>query len=272
MNLPIFKTYLEGFVSNGVALAFSGGVDSSLLLALLSQLAAADFDKFMAATFYTPFHTPAELVSIRALAAQYHCRHQIIELNPLNIREVANNNFQRCYFCKHAMFSALQKVTAAADLHTIIDGTNFDDLNCYRPGRRALAELGIRSPLAECKISKEQVRSWARELSLAVAAKPAAPCLATRFEYNTQITHKLLQQILQGEAFLRQLLPTDANLRLRVHHNLARIEVDVENFTLLLKNRELIQNNLKNFGFDFITLDLGGFCSGSMDIQVKKHQ
>ncbi|MEG2075783.1 MAG: ATP-dependent sacrificial sulfur transferase LarE [Victivallaceae bacterium] len=268
MDLATFKAYLANFIPDGVALAFSGGVDSTLLLALLSSLTTPDSPQIMAATFHTPFHPDSELALIRRLAAQYRCRHQIIELNPLNIPEVENNDVQRCYFCKHAMFSALQGVAKPANLHTIIDGTNFDDLNVYRPGRRALTELGIHSPLAECHVSKAQLRGWAQELNIPVAAKPAAPCLATRFEYNTLITNELLQQVQLSEALLHQLLPTNSQLRLRVHNNLARIEVEPKNFTLLLQNHELIQAKLKEFGFDYVTLDLNGFCSGSMDLHV----
>lgn len=145
----------------------------------------------------------------------------------------------------------------------IMDGTNEDDLHVYRPGLRALKELGIISPLAEEKVTKAEVRELAEEYGLSVASKPAMPCLATRFPYGTDLTYEKLEKVEKGEAFIRKL--GLYNLRLRVHGGIARVEVDEQEIAKILQHREEIVRYLRQLGYSYITLDLEGFRSGSMD-------
>ena len=152
-------------------------------------------------------------------------------------------------------------------IKTIMDGTNEDDLHVYRPGIRALRELSIISPLAETEMTKEEIRRMAEEYGLSVATKPSTPCLATRFPYGTQLTYEKMRQVENGEEILKSF--GFYNVRLRVHDDIARIETDKEDFEQLLKHKEEIVKELKKIGYDYITLDLEGFRSGSMDKEEK---
>ena len=146
-----------------------------------------------------------------------------------------------------------------------MDGTHAGDLNVYRPGRKALTELGVISPLAALAMNKQEIRELARQLNIAVSEKPAAPCLATRFEYGTLLTPELLRKVAHGEALIRQYLPATIPLRLRVKEDLARIEVPEEAMEIMIRNRAEIIAGLQKTGFRFITLDLQGFRSGCYD-------
>ena len=151
-----------------------------------------------------------------------------------------------------------------------MDGTNGDDLHVYRPGRRALRELGVVSPLAELGFTKAEIRQLAAERGLKCAKKPAMPCLATRFAYGTELTPERIRQVAQGEELLRKLLPADTDLRLRVQDRIARIEVSPDELETVLRNRTGISAGLKKLGFEFITLDLEGFRSGCYDQQKEQ--
>jgi uncharacterized protein len=147
-----------------------------------------------------------------------------------------------------------------------MDGSNYDDLNAYRPGMKALAELGIHSPLLELQITKAQIRSLAGELGIASSDKPSAPCLATRLPYGTRFDYDILSRLDQGEKFIRSL--GFYNVRLRLHQDIIRIEVDKNAFEQFIKYKDNILTMLKELGFLYITLDLEGFRSGSMDINI----
>lgn len=146
----------------------------------------------------------------------------------------------------------------------VIEGTNEDDLHQYRPGLRAVKELGIKSPLAECGFTKEEVRKMAGEYKISTASRPSAPCLATRLPYGTRIQKEVLKKIEEGEEYIRQL--GYGNVRIRVYQNLVRLEVDPKDFGKVLTHKDRIIRKLKELGFSYVTLDLEGFRSGSMDL------
>ena len=249
----------------GIALAFSGGVDSTLLLAVLAGLRKEAPFPLLALTAGTDLLEVKELENVRALAASYEVPHEVLRCDVFQIPEVRHNDPRRCYFCKKALFSAMLRRAREKGIAVLAEGSHADDLKSYRPGRKALRELGAVSPLLQAGFTKADIRVLARELALPVAEKPAAPCLATRFDYGTLLTPEKLKQAGAGESVLRELLPANTPFRLRVHGDLARIEAEPGCFGKLLEARELIVKKLTGLGFRRVTLDLAGFRSGSFD-------
>ena len=174
----------------------------------------------------------------------------------------------RCYLCKKCLFRKLIAKAEELGARTVLDGTNADDLTVYRPGIRALRELGVISPLAELGITKAEVRQIAAEYGLSVSGRPSTPCMATRFPYGTELDYDMIRRVEEGEAWLRA--QGFYNVRLRVHGGIARIEVDPESMTELVKIREELLKKMSGYGFDYVTLDLAGFRSGSMDIHIEQ--
>ncbi len=259
---------MTDLVKKDIAIAFSGGVDSSLLLKIACDIAKKQNTKVYAVTFNTKLHPMCDLENAQAIAKEVGAVHHIIDVNEFDSVDIKNNPVDRCYRCKHYLFSQLKGFAKQKNIQTIIDGTNFDDLSAYRPGIQALKELGICSPLADLRITKPTVREWAKELGLSVSIRPSAPCLATRLPYNTKIDFSVLEQIDRGEEFLKSL--GFAVARIRLHGDIARIEIQPDFFALFLEKKEQIMRELQNLGFVYITLDLEGFRSGSMDIYIKK--
>lgn len=247
-----------------VCLAFSGGVDSSLLLKILADQAARTGKRVYAVTFDTRLHPPCDLEIAGRVAVELGGIHKVITVDELEQEEIRHNPVNRCYLCKRHLFQELKRFAAGEGIPYILDGTNEDDMHVYRPGIQALKELGIMSPLAELHITKAQVKALAKEYGISVAGRPSAPCMATRLPYNTEIDYEALERIAAGEELLKTLIP--GNVRLRLHGNVARIEVDEPQFGTFLENRRRITEELKKMGFLYITLDLEGFRSGSMDI------
>lgn len=259
------RAHLRAFAPRGVALAFSGGVDSALLLAVLGSLRdEADFP-LLAAHFHSVLHTAAERADAERLAEALGVELAVIEFDPLAIPGVVDNPPDRCYRCKRHLFEALTDLARSRGLATIIDGTNADDAQTFRPGRRALRECGVVSPLEALGIGKAQVRALAASLGLDIASKPAAPCLATRFPYGTRLDAEAIARVAEGEQALRALLGADGDLRLRVHGAVARIEIEPGCMAAALAQRERIAAALEALGFEHVALDLAGFRSGSMD-------
>jgi len=186
-----------------------------------------------------------------------------LKIDELGEADIAENPVERCYRCKRYLFKKILKEADRLGVSRVIEGTNADDLHVYRPGIRAVRELGIISPLADIGITKEEVRLMAREYGISVAEKPSVPCLATRFPYGTHLTGEKLQKVEEGERFLKAL--GLYNVRLRVHGEIARIEVDRQDMPLLMGQKDLAVEYLKKLGYTYITLDLEGFRSGSMD-------
>ena len=262
------KAFLAPYTADGIALAFSGGVDSSLLLAILAGMKRERDFPLLVVNFHSVFHTNSELEEARALGQSLGTDVLVLDFDPLKVPGVQNNPIDRCYRCKQGIFTQLKDLAETNGIQTIVDGTNADDLKVYRPGRRALKELGVVSPLSTLGITKAEVRALAHELGLSVASKPAAPCLATRFPYGTMLTEAAIQQVAEGESFLRRFVTPSLPVRLRVHEKTARIEVAPESLASILDNRIAVVSKLKDLGFDYVTLDLEGFRSGSLDINI----
>lgn len=254
---------MKAYATRDVMVAFSGGVDSSLLLKLACDAAAESGKMVYAATVKTRLHPLAELEEAAEICAQMGARHILLTVDELKEAGITDNPVDRCYRCKRHLFRQMLAKAAELGVTTLLEGTNEDDLHVYRPGIRALEELAVISPLAQAALTKQEVRELAGEYGLSVATKPAAPCLATRFPYGTILTHEKMRQVEKGEAFLKGL--GLRNVRLRVHGEIARIEVDRQAFPELMEHREEILSHLKDLGYHYITLDLEGFRSGSMD-------
>lgn len=258
------KKEISRFVEDGICIAFSGGVDSSLILKVACEIAKKHNKNVYAVTFDTKLHSKSDIAISKKVAKDMGAIHKIIQVDEFENEEFVNNPVDRCYQCKKFLFTKLLEFAKNNNLKYVADGTNADDLNEYRPGLKALKELGVISPLAKCEITKKEVREMAKELNISVATRPSTPCLATRLPYNTKITPELLEKIEKGEEFIKK-LGFDV-IRVRVHDNIARIEIDEEKFLSFLQKKDLIINYLKELGFVYITLDLEGFRSGSMDI------
>ena len=243
----------------GICLAFSGGIDSTLLLYLCKGL-----KKVSAVTFRSIFQSEEEIELCQHLASKYDMNHVIIDINPLESPDLAKNPQNRCYLCKKIFFSKLTDFAKSQNLEYIMDGTNFDDLHAFRPGLKALKELNISSPLAEFKITKQEIRLYAEEIGIEIAQKPSTPCLATRFPYGTRLDAEKINIVKQGENILKS-FGFESN-RLRLHDNIARIEIEKSRFNDFLARKDEIVQALKSTGITYITLDLEGLRSGSMDI------
>ncbi len=243
-------------------IAYSGGVDSTYLLYKAAEIIGRD--NIVAVTVDSELALPEEVEKARQLAESLNLKISILKLDLLAVEAIKKNDPQRCYSCKKLIYSELLRLAANNKLPVIMDGTNADDPGEHRPGLRALKELGVVSPLLEGGLVKEEIRLLSRKAGLVTWDKPAAPCLATRFPYGKQITAEGLQKIALAESFLRELGVTN-NLRVRCHDNLARVEVDQQDFSLIINQRKIVLEKLKAFGFTYVTLDLGGFSSGSMD-------
>ena len=262
----MLQARMRELVSEDICLAFSGGVDSSLLLKVAADAAAETGKKVYAVTFDSRLHPSCDLRIARQVAGELGGIHKVMEVDELEQEEIRMNPVNRCYLCKRHLFMTLKKLAGEKGVRRILDGTNEDDMHVYRPGIRALKELGIISPLAELHITKEAVKGMASEYGISVASRPSTPCMATRLPYNTRIDYDVLDRIAQGEAYLRDALP--GNVRLRLHGGIARLEVDNEAFARLLDRRADVVRRLKGLGFTYVTLDLEGFRSGSMDVGI----
>lgn len=256
------------YAQGDMLVAFSGGVDSSLILKLAVQAAAKSGHKVYGIMMHTMLHPMGEVEDARVTAEQIGAEFRVLEIDELKGADILDNPVDRCYRCKKYLFRNLIEEGEKLGVSVMMEGTNEDDLHVYRPGLRAIRELGIHSPLAEAGMTKAEVRRLAGELGVSVSNKPSMPCLATRFPYGTRISYEAMRKVDEGEAFIRSL--GFYNVRLRIHNDVARIEVDVNEMPHLLEHCEQIVAKLKNLGYDYITVDLEGFRSGSMDLHVKK--
>ncbi|SCP97508.1 ATP-dependent sacrificial sulfur transferase LarE [Anaerobium acetethylicum] len=257
---------LEGHVQEGICVAFSGGVDSSLLLMLACKAGAKAGIPVHAVTFETRLHPHGDLEEAAEAATAMGALHKTIAVDEFADESILHNPVDRCYRCKKLLFQTLLAYAEQEGCGYVIDGSNFDDLNAYRPGMKALKELGIHSPLLELAVTKAQIRSLSAVLGIPAHDKPAAPCLATRLPYGTRLDFELLERLDQGEKFIRAL--GFYNVRLRQHGEITRIEIDRKDFSVFMESAETVTGRLKELGFSYITLDLEGFRSGSMDIHV----
>lgn len=251
-----------------VAVAFSGGVDSTLLLKIAHDVLG---DNVIAITLVSPLYPKREIESAKEIAKNIGVRHIVEEeMDILNNDKFLKNPPDRCYYCKKEEFKKIIDLAKKYDINYVLDGTNKDDLSDYRPGRRALLELGVRSPLLEAGLTKSDIRVISFELGLPTYDKPSLACLASRFPYGEEINISSLLRIDEGEEFLRSL--GVKQVRVRNHGNIARIEVDDEGFNIILREKEKIVEKFKKLNYIYITLDLEGYRTGSMNEVLKRNE
>lgn len=245
-----------------VLVAFSGGVDSSFLL----HVAAAELgDRALALTTHSPTAPEDDEAMACRLAAEFGVRHLLIDANELEIPGYAANPIDRCFFCKGNLYDICRVEAERLGIVTIVDGVNLDDLGDYRPGLRAAEQHRIRHPLAEVGLSKAEIRALSRAAGLPTADKPSSPCLSSRFPYGTEITVEGLQRVAEAERVLRDLGFREC--RVRFHDPIARIEVPGADLSRLAQAdiRDEVVAKLRAIGFRYVTLDLQGFRSGSLN-------
>ena len=254
------KNYIASLGS--VAVAFSGGVDSTLLLKISHDVLG---DKAVAVTAGASFVPSRELDEAKDFCKKNNIRQIIFHVNESSIPNFKANPKNRCYFCKLEIFKKILSLDSENNLAHVVEGSNVDDLGDFRPGLRALRELEIKSPLRVAELTKAEIRLLSRELGLPTFDKPSYACLASRFVYGEEITPEKLKMVEEAEEFLRAL--GFKQLRVRIHGLLARIEIMPEDFNRVLnqETREKIYQALKNFGFSYVALDLKGYRSGSMN-------
>lgn len=258
------KKQIAEYTKQDIIIAFSGGVDSSLLLKLACSAAKENGTKVYAVTAQTRLHPAGDIEIAKKVAEEAGAVHKVLRIDELEEAGIKNNPKDRCYRCKKSIFTRIKNMAESLGVLSILEGTNENDLHEYRPGIKALKELGIISPLADNRITKEEVRVLAAELKISTADRPSMPCLATRLPYGTMIHYELLKRIEEGEKFIHRL--GYYNVRLRIHGNIARIEVDESEIPKLIGERKEITAKIKKLGFPYVTLDLVGFRSGSMDL------
>jgi len=246
-----------------VLVAFSGGVDSTLLLKM-AQGTLGD-KNVLAVTALSPLYPERELAGVKELIRTLGARHRLIESNELEIPGFSKNPSNRCYYCKSKLFKELLEIANEEAISFVVEGSTLDDDKDHRPGRMAIQELGIRSPLKEALFTKIEIRELSKELGLPTWDKPSFACLASRFPYGEEITEEGLRMVDEAEDFLFGL--GFKQVRVRHYGNLARIEVLKEEMARLMNGslREKVVSHLKEIGYSYITLDLQGFRSGSMN-------
>ena len=263
-----YKRLREIFQPMGkVLVAYSGGVDSSLLLKVARDVLGEE--NVLAVTALSPLYPERELTNAKKMAQRLGARHLLIESNELEIEGFSDNPPDRCYYCKKVLFGKLVEIAGKEGIPFVLEGSTLDDDQDHRPGRRAVQELGIRSPLREALYTKSDVRELSRALGLTTWDKPSFACLASRFPYGEEITDEALRMIDEAESFLLGL--GFKQVRVRHYLNLARIEVYREEMGRLMEIavRERVIKRLKEIGYKYITLDLQGFRSGSMNEVLK---
>ena len=258
------RSNMQRYASEDLVVAFSGGVDSSLLLKLACDAAKEHAKKVYGIFIWTMLQPVKEVEEAQKVAQELGAVFRILKINELKGAGIENNPVDRCYRCKRHLFQEIQKEAGGLGISRILEGTNEEDLQVYRPGIQAVRELGIISPLADAGFTKGEVRKFAGEYGISVSDKPSTPCLATRFPYGTHLSYEEMRKVEAGEVFLRNL--GFYNVRLRVYGEFVRIEVDKQDLQMLVEQRERVIEYLKSLGYTYLTLDLEGFRSGSMDV------
>ncbi|MDD5530445.1 MAG: ATP-dependent sacrificial sulfur transferase LarE [bacterium] len=261
-KLDILKTNLKKFGS--VVVAYSGGVDSTLLLKVAKDTLPSD--KVLAVTGSSVFYPDSEIEFAKKMAKKLSVKHIVIEENPLNNPKIYSNPEDRCYWCKSDLFAHIAVIAKTNNLNYILDGTNSDDIKDFRPGMKACKKYNVYSPLKDSKLSKRDIRILSKEYGLPTWDKPAFPCLASRFPYGDKITGHKLKMVELAEKYLLDLGLKE--VRVRHHSNIARIEVKEKdiNFFINAPTRKQIVKKFKAIGYAYVTLDIEGYRTGSMNI------
>lgn len=254
------KKYLASLES--AAVAFSGGVDSTLLLKIAHDVLG---NRAIAVTVSSSFIAKREIREAESFCSENGITQEVITVDESEIEGFTENPPDRCYLCKRAVFTLILKTARKHNIAHVLDGSNVDDLGDYRPGLKALQELGIKSPLREAGLTKAEIRELSRELGLPTWEKPSYACLASRFVYGEKITREKLSMVERAEELLQSL--GFRQMRVRLHGRMARLEILPEEFSRIVQDeiRTKIYDALKGFGFSYVTLDLKGYRTGSMN-------
>ena len=250
-----------------VVVAFSGGVDSTFLLKAAHDVLQDDVLAVIGSSETYPQREKAEALS---LVREMGVRYLVIETTELNNPDFVNNSPQRCYYCKKELFAKLKKIAEEEGIPYVLDGSNYEDSLDFRPGIQAAVELGIRSPLKEVGLKKEEIRKLSKKLALSTWNKPSFACLSSRFPYYTKIESSSLKQVDRAEELLRNL--SFSQFRVRHYQQMARIEISSDEFSKIMESaiRNKIISSFKKLGYVYITLDLEGYRSGSMNEPLAK--
>jgi uncharacterized protein len=245
-----------------VIVAFSGGVDSTFVLKVAHDTIA---DRVLALTTTSPTMPDEDRESALAMAQIIGARHLVVESNELEIPGYAANPINRCYLCKHNLFTVCEAKAAELGIENIVDGLNLDDLHDYRPGTQAASEKRVRHPLVEAELTKAEIRELSRAMGLPTWDRPASPCLSSRFPYGTTITPEGLVKVAAGERLLHSMGFKIA--RVRFHGEVARLELEQSEIARVFEPelRDIIDREFKKIGFRFVAIDLNGFRSGSLN-------
>lgn len=247
-------------------IAFSGGVDSAFLLARALQVLG---DNVLAVTASSETFPQREFDEAVALAKKLKAPHLTIHIKEFENENFIKNDKNRCYFCRTGLYERLVKLAHEKGYPYIVDGTNASDVGDYRPGMKALKEKGVRSPLKEAGLTKDDIRKLSKEMNLPTWNKPSFACLSSRIPYGTRITKEAINQLDLAENYLLKEIGL-YQVRVRHHGQMARIEVDSDDFMKVVERREEINNKLKQLGFHYVTLDLQGYRTGSMNEVLHK--
>lgn len=249
-----------------VLIAFSGGVDSTFLLKVASEVLPKD--KVLAVTATSPTYPKKELLFSKTIAGGLGARHRIIKTHELKDKKFISNPINRCYYCKRELFSRLKKMAKKFKLNFVLDASNTSDKSDFRPGNIAKKELKIHSPLEKAGLTKDDIRHLSRRLGLITWDKPSLACLASRIPYGSRISSQSLVRINQAEQYLKRI--GFEQVRLRHYNGLCRIEVLKKDIPRLINRREQIVDKLRKLGYNYITVDLEGYRTGSMNEVIKK--
>jgi len=241
-------------------IAYSGGVDSSLLIQIAYTVLK---DDAIAVTIVSPMHPEWEKKQAERIAKEIGIHHILISIQEKELKEIFQNNKDRCYLCKKLFYLKIKEIAKEKNIQYVLDGSNADDLSDYRPGFKALEELQIISPLKKAGLTKTEIRRASKEMNLETFTMPSFACLASRFPYAIEITTKRLKQVEHCEKVLMSL--GIRQCRVRYHQDIARIEVEKKDFNTILDNIEMIITDFKKNGFHYITLDLQGYRTGSLN-------
>ncbi|OIJ08210.1 TIGR00268 family protein [Anaerobacillus arseniciselenatis] len=244
-----------------VVVAYSGGVDSTLLLKVALDVLGQE--KVLAVTANSETYPLSELEEALRYAKQLGARHEVIETSELNIPGYSQNDEDRCYYCKNGLFEEIKPIMEQKRFTNVVYGLIADDLGEHRPGIRAAKEHGARGPLQEAGLFKVEIRELSKQLNLPTWDKPALACLSSRIAYGEEITLEKLTKVEKSEAFIKQL--GIKQVRVRTHGEIARIEVEPIDMELIINKHTLISEKLQSYGYKYVTIDLLGYQSGSMN-------